>query len=72
MKVYRCRKNDADLGTLLSWHSSARQASRELRRHQKARGGAPCGPEGVELVDVPTDKAGLLTWLNINVDTDNG
>jgi hypothetical protein len=72
MKLYRCMKNDAGLGTLLSWHASKREADAELRRHQKAREDSASGPEGVEAVDVPTDKAGLLLWLNANCNTDNG
>lgn len=72
MKVYRCMKNDAGLGTLLSWHASKREADAELRRHQKERNDQACGPESVESVDVPTDRAGLLQWLNSRVNVDNG
>jgi len=30
------------------------------------------GPEGVRLVEIPTDKEGLIEWLNANFTTDNG
>lgn len=72
MKLYRCTKYDNALGTLLSWHPNRRDAKAELRRHQLERGDTACGPECVESVDVPTDKAGLLTWLNRNLHADNG
>ena len=72
MKLYRCTKNDAGIGTLLSWHASKRAADAELRRHQRERNGQACGPECVDEVIVPTDKAGLLVWLNTHVDVDNG
>jgi hypothetical protein len=72
MKIYRCNKFDADLGAMLSWHASGRAAQAELRRFQKERNEPPCGPEGVEAVDVPTDRAGLLEWLNREFNADNG
>lgn len=72
MKLYRCMKNDAGLGTMLSWHANKQEAEAELRRHQKERGDTASGPEAVEAVDVPTDKAGLLQWLNSNLSSDNG
>ncbi len=72
MKLFRCDKNDSDMGTMLSWHASKREAEVELRRHQKERGGDSCGPESVTAVDIPTDKAGLLKWLNIEFKNDNG
>ena len=72
MKIYRCTKSDAGLGTLLSWHASKREADAELRRFQKERGESPTGSEGVDAVNLPTDQVGLLTWLNAHFDCDNG
>jgi hypothetical protein len=72
MKIYRCTKNHKDFGNMLSWHSSKREADAELRRFQKERGDSPNGPEDVDVVDVPTDRAGLLAWLNAHFDCDNG
>lgn len=72
MKIYRCTKNDADMGSLLSWHSSKREAEAKLKRHQRERGETACGPECVEAEDIPTDRAGLIGWLNRNFDTNNG
>ena len=58
MKLYRCTKNDAGLGTLLSWHAS----KREVRRHQKERADQACGPECVAVVDVLT----VWMWVALN------
>jgi hypothetical protein len=72
MKIYRCDKYDVIRGRLVSWHASRREAERELRDFQRERGETASGPEGVEEVNLPTNKAGLLIWLNSNLDTDNG
>ncbi len=71
MKIYRCAFHDASLGLMLTWHSSRRQAEHELRRLQSQRD-APSGVEAVELVEIPTDRNGLLSWLNRNFGSDNG
>lgn len=71
MKVYRCNCADADRGTLVSWHANKAAAERALRDFQRERDDAPTGPEGVHPVEIPTNKAGLLAWLNANFDTDN-
>lgn len=75
MRVYRCKFHDSDAGSLVSWHANKVEAQRTLRMlqitaHQNGKGGL--GVESVEPVDIPTDKAGLLGWLNRNFDTDNG
>ena len=72
MKLYRCMIYDAARGTLFSWHSSRREAEQILRREQRARGEEACGPEGVNAVEIPTDRAGLLAWLNAHFNSDNG
>ena len=68
MRLYRRTYSDPDHGTCLSWHRSeadAKQAARidrlEIGRHSS-----------IEPVDVPTTKAGLLRWLNDNLDRANG
>lgn len=72
MKIYRCDKHDAHNGQLVSWHANYRDAAANLRQHQRDRGGPPSGYEGVTKEDIPTDKAGLISWLNNNFNTDNG
>jgi hypothetical protein len=66
MKVYRLSIQDTDLGTMLEWHPSKRAA-------QKARSDLEPGTSAeIEPIDVPTDRAGLLKWLNDNFTSDNG
>jgi hypothetical protein len=72
MKLYRCNCYDKDQGSLVSWHASKADAERELRKWQKDRGEDARGPEGVDAVEIPTDRRGLLAWLNANISTDNG
>jgi hypothetical protein len=72
MKIYRCDKYDAHLGRLVSWHASRREAERVLREFQRERDDSSVGPESVEEVQFPTNKEGLLIWLNSNLNTDNG
>lgn len=76
MRLYRCDFEDADRGRLVSWHANKVEAQRTLRMLQAtARENGQLTGIGIELVapvDIPTDKAGLLGWLNRNFDTDNG
>lgn len=74
MKVYRCNfYDDANgLGQLVSWHPSRREAERALAGQRRDRGRSACGPEGVEAVEIPTDRKGLIEWLNQNLSSDNG
>lgn len=72
MKVWRCQMYDEGLGAILSWHRSQREARASLREFQERREGPAVGPEGVELVEIPTDKTGLIRWLNRNCESDNG
>ena len=68
MKVWRVRIQDSQFGNRLFWHPnrrSARSSLRELRRIYDVIS------EDVESVEVPTDKGGLLRWLNRNALSDN-
>jgi hypothetical protein len=71
VKIYRTAFHDADEGTILSWHSSRREAEKALRELQAGRD-RPQGVEEVEQVILPTDRAGMLRWLNARFDRDNG
>lgn len=72
VKVWRCNKYDSGLGSVLSWHGSRREAQAALSEFQRRREGESVGPENVALVNIPTDKPGLLRWLNRNFESDNG
>lgn len=72
MTVWRCNCYDSNLGTLVSWWSSKQGATAKLLRFTKERGEKAAGPEGVEQVTIPTDKEGLLDWLNAHFTSDNG
>ena len=71
MKIYRCAFNDASLGLVLTWHANKRSAEHELRRRQSERD-EPTGVEMIEAMEIPTDKRGLISWLNRHFDVDNG
>jgi hypothetical protein len=71
MKVYRTRFHDKDEGTILSWHASKREAEAALRELQAGRG-QPQGVEDVQPVNIRTDRAGLLCFLAIHCNRDNG
>lgn len=78
MRIYRCEVYGwPDDGTNVSWFPNKAQADRFLRKQQKERREntgeeRAFGPEGVEMVDIPTDNTGLIDWLNRNFSTDNG
>lgn len=70
MKIYRCTIYDAHEGAMLSWHASRREAEQALRSEQRERDEPVVG--SVDAIDFPTDRAGLLSWLNAHFDRDNG
>lgn len=72
MKVYRCICHDGEYGNIVTWHASKRKARWELRQWERHRGARATEPEGVERIDIPTDKRGLLEWLNKHFDRGNG
>ena len=74
MKLWRCTVYSVDDGTCLSWHASKREADIRLRVEKQfdKKGTHKDDFDRVEPVDVPTKKAGLIEWLNSNLDRDNG
>lgn len=83
MKIWRLSYNDSAMGRLVSWHPSKAEAARALARdrrdYRQAAKESPDNPnvaamdgEEIQQWDVPTDKAGLIKWLNSWVNTDNG
>lgn len=71
MKVYRVRYQDRDEGGVVSWHGNMKSAREALRN---ANNGTPDGiePTDISHIDIPTDRIGLLSWLNRNMKRDNG
>jgi hypothetical protein len=75
MRIYRIDWQDPADGHRVAWAGSARDAARRLReaRQQVAENyDENAEPSGFSAVEVPTDKAGLLSWLNAYFDSDNG
>lgn len=68
MKLHRADVSYMD-GVMVFWGASKRQVEREAAK-------ACTEHDGTFLrlvpVDVPTDRAGLVAWLNSNLGTDNG
>lgn len=67
MKIWRAWTIHPHDGTLYVWASSER-AVRALARNEWSTQ----APLNIEHVEIPTDKAGLIEWLNSNFNTDNG
>jgi hypothetical protein len=63
MKLYKITATDPDEGVMLTWAGTQADAKR-IRKEQ--------GGVSIDEVDVPTDKPGLLAWLNAHFDRDNG
>jgi hypothetical protein len=75
VKLYAVRFHDRDHGATLAWFPSLATAKHDLaekRRRAKMLGLEPSGAEQVEPIEVPTDRTGLLHWLNTNFNRDNG
>lgn len=82
MRVYRVSWWHPWNGSQLSWAPSKREAQSHLRQamrslHEEEKEAGPDGnysgePCGIEQLDIPTDKAGLIDWLNRQFTSDNG
>jgi hypothetical protein len=72
MRFYRLNHGDANLGNAVTWFASERAAKQELARLRETGELDTSYPSSIDLVNIPTDKAGLLDWLNANLTTDNG
>lgn len=68
MRVYQVSFEDGDTNSTLEWFGNQRDADRSAAERRRAGQ----DPVIVRPFDVPTDKAGLLAWLNLYVTTDNG
>ena len=77
MKLYRVHHHDNSCGQRLSWHTNKAQAEARLRweiKEAKRMFGKDAWyePCGIELWEIPTDRAGLALWLNAWLDSNNG
>lgn len=70
MKVYKLTHFEPSDGSLLSWHGSKADAAKACVAIRKERGHD--AEFSVTPHDIPTDRAGLIDWLNTHVTTDNG
>lgn len=69
MKIWRTWTSDPHEGTVYQWSSTKAEAIR-ARRIMKEEGYDT--DIAIEQVDIPTDKRGLVNWLNDNFTLDNG
>jgi hypothetical protein len=73
MKVWNLSYHAADIGTMQEWYGSKAAA---LKRRAELRRASDdpddLEPIAVSQLSIPTNKAGLLAWLNKHVDTENG
>lgn len=72
MRLHRVKFHDPDQGEALFWFGTKREAQQKLRQLQKDRTHEQQGAEEVEQVEVPTKKEELISWLNTNLDRNNG
>ena len=73
MWVWRIDYQDPYLGHLVGWAASQRKAKAALRTaFDEYEGPADTLSGSVTRVKIPTDKSGLIGWLNTNLTTDNG
>ena len=73
MKLYRVYVTDPDEGMCLWWEGSLKAAQQRLRQEIAVYDDPETAePSGIDGVEVPPGKAGLLRWLNKNLVRDNG
>lgn len=72
MKVWRLGYHDRDMGRMLQWHPSRAEAVKAAHVVIDEGPDYSMKDMDIDLVNIPTDKTGLLNWLNAHFDTDNG
>lgn len=77
MKLYKVTWNHPDEGKCVHWAGSKTEAERALRSAINDLGKETDyqetgGPTSINAVEIPTDKEGLLKWLNTWFDRENG
>ena len=73
MRICRTRYHTWEDGCLVHWCANLEEGNSFLTDLKRNRGDDHVQePINVEMIEIPTDKAGLIRWLNVNVNTDNG
>lgn len=72
MKIWRLDISDPYEGTIVSWHSSKRKAKAECARLRHELGSDMVFIQDVRPVEIPTNRSGLVHWLNKHFNRDNG
>jgi hypothetical protein len=70
LKLFRVRIHHYEKASTLIWRDSAPSAENALKVALKTLPDIKA-ESSIELVEIPTDKQGLLIWLNENFKTDN-
>ena len=75
MRLWQVYYTDPDDGNILVWASSQREAKAILRERKEElkdrEDGEDAEPCGIQQVEVPTAKKGLIAWLNMHFNRDN-
>jgi hypothetical protein len=80
MRIYQVsfgmsRSEDGDddgMGTQLRWFSSKREAEQSMAAMKRDRLLSDAIPAMVTPYDIPNTKQGLIDWLNVHFNSDNG
>jgi hypothetical protein len=71
MRLYRITIHDPDWGLVFEWHRNKADAQRRMKELNGER--AEHMPEcDLEAMTVPTDKDGLVAFLNVHAGAGNG
>lgn len=72
MKVYCVDYFHNSLGHQKAWDGNMRDARKTAREVSKTHSDDVPDKPTITPINIPTDKAGLLRWLNAHCDSDNG
>jgi hypothetical protein len=72
VRIYCVTLIDSFEGVVQGWAGSKREAKEKLAEMREDFGNPEDDNGDIEQLDFPTDKAGLLSWLNAHFTRDNG
>lgn len=75
MKIYRINYMSDHDGCLVGWATSKEGAGEKARQFAELHPGEIGDGlirTSISVLDIPTTKRGLIHWLNVHLDTDNG
>ena len=67
--VWQVAHMDPDMGCVLEWFASEKQAAQHVRILEDRKAGKPITKH---VMHIPQSRAGLVRWLNTHFETDNG